>query len=74
MVCGICGRKLKGDESIQRGYGPVCYRKVVPAKPKRKKGLSETHCSIDEIPDYNIPGQMEISDFIDMPTDGGKGI
>lgn len=26
--CKRCGRKLKGKESMSRGYGPVCAQKV----------------------------------------------
>lgn len=26
--CKRCGRKLKGKESMLRGYGPVCAKKV----------------------------------------------
>lgn len=25
--CGRCGRKLKGAKSVERGFGPVCYKK-----------------------------------------------
>jgi len=27
-ICGRCGRVLKTEKSIERGYGPVCIRKV----------------------------------------------
>ncbi|WP_139796211.1 DUF6011 domain-containing protein [Sporomusa malonica] len=27
--CKICGRLLKDDESVQRGYGPICQHKRV---------------------------------------------
>lgn len=26
--CGCCGRKLTTPESIERGYGPECYRRI----------------------------------------------
>lgn len=25
--CGRCGRKLRGTKSIERGFGPVCFKK-----------------------------------------------
>lgn len=28
-----CGRRLKTDESKNRGYGPVCWRRINPAAP-----------------------------------------
>lgn len=30
--CPLCGRKLIGEKSIYRGYGPTCYKKVALAK------------------------------------------
>lgn len=27
--CRKCGRKLTTPKSIQRGYGPVCYKKII---------------------------------------------
>ena len=63
MYCAKCGRTLKGQSSIDRGYGPVCYRKMFPEQftGKTNKGIAIER----EI--YDIPGQMDISDFIDMP-------
>lgn len=26
--CGRCGRKLTDDESIERGFGPICWKRV----------------------------------------------
>lgn len=69
MTCGLCGRTLKGTASIEKGYGPVCYRKIMPPAPKKSKKVSEQHYAIDDIPDYKLPGQMELSDFIDMPEE-----
>lgn len=25
--CGRCGRKLRGMKSVERGFGPVCFKK-----------------------------------------------
>lgn len=73
MTCGICGRRLRGIESIQRGYGPVCYRKIMPPAPKRARTAKNSgNYNLIDDEDYNIPGQMELSDFIEMPSEGGK--
>lgn len=37
MICEKCGRALKDAESIQRGYGPICYKKMNP-QPIRSNG------------------------------------
>lgn len=72
VLCGKCGRTLKDPESIQRGFGPVCYRKVMPPTPKKEKIVrkSNDNYNIMEDPDYQIPGQMELSDFIEMNAGG----
>lgn len=28
MLCRRCGRKLRSDESIRRGYGKNCFAKI----------------------------------------------
>lgn len=33
--CGRCGRPLKDAKSRDRGYGPVCYKKVLAAKEEQ---------------------------------------
>lgn len=30
--CKRCGRQLKNPESIELGYGPVCYKKMLLSK------------------------------------------
>lgn len=37
MICEKCGRALKDAESILRGYGPVCYKKIMPPRPKKTR-------------------------------------
>lgn len=27
--CRICGRELKDPESVKRGVGPVCWKKLI---------------------------------------------
>lgn len=63
MICAMCGRILKGAESIERGYGPVCYRKINP--PTGIKRLSVDSYNLADDVNYNVPGQMELSDFMD---------
>ena len=62
MICAMCGRTLKGIESIERGYGPVCYRRINP--PAEKKRLPVEHCDRTDDVNYNLPGQMQLSDFM----------
>ena len=28
MICGRCGRELKSEASIKKGYGPGCLKKM----------------------------------------------
>lgn len=42
--CKVCGRELKNDESIARGMGPTCERRVIgvvsrisAARPRPKR-------------------------------------
>lgn len=70
MKCLVCGRALKDAMSIQRGYGPVCYRKINPAGSQRTSGTSAAGYSVITDDDYSVPGQMELSEFIDMMEGG----
>lgn len=38
-ACRNCGRPLKGEESMQRGYGPECMKKV---EAELSLGLQDT--------------------------------
>ena len=54
--CLRCGRALKSKDSIQRGYGPGCYKKI---KAEEKK--------LDEVQKFNdvveeIEGQENFFD------------
>lgn len=62
MNCEICGRKLKNSNSIELGYGPVCYKKVKVSGEhiKRSKNLTS---GLDNI-NYDIPGQIELEDYL----------
>ena len=64
-----CGRALKDAESILRGYGPVCYKKIMPPRPKKTRAAKGDCSPVDDW-DYEVPGQMELSDFIEMPKGG----
>lgn len=65
MTCAICGRKLKDPMSMERGYGPVCYERAfghpAPAKERIRRKKSQ---STDDIPYYDIPGQMTLDDYL----------
>lgn len=60
MACGNCGRKLKDAKSMERGYGPVCWKRINGIEvPKRKKRTSAPKALVDNY----IPGQLSIEDF-----------
>lgn len=40
-ICGKCMRPLKDPKSIERGYGPDCWREV-KAAAKEKEETNET--------------------------------
>lgn len=62
MVCLICGRLLKNQRSKELGYGPVCYRKTVGKVSGQGKGKFGKR--MDDIPYYDIPGQMTLDDYL----------
>lgn len=65
MKCEKCGRVLKNSDSKKMGYGPVCYKKMFGSPPSKKKTSKEKQSDgWNDIQDYSIPGQMEISDFL----------
>jgi len=37
MKCKRCGRKLRNRDSIRRGYGLVCWNKILEEKYRQKK-------------------------------------
>lgn len=37
--CRKCGRKLKSQDSIERGYGSYCYKKAMEEKEKAEEKL-----------------------------------
>ena len=57
--CKNCGRKLTDPESVERGYGPQCWEEV--------KGESAP------MGDMQIPGQMDIFDFLGRKPAGAPG-
>ena len=62
MVCGNCGRKIKDPISLERGYGPSCWKKINPGaraadqKIKRKMDLPGE--------DDQLPGQISIEEYL----------
>ena len=61
-ICAGCGRKLKNSTSQELGYGPVCYRKKFGHTMKKR--IKTNNSSTDEIPYYEMPGQMTLEDFL----------
>lgn len=55
MICEKCGRALKDAESILRGYGPVCYKKIMPPRPKKTRAAKGDCSPVDDW-DYEVPG------------------
>lgn len=68
MRCSICGRQLKNLQSMELGYGPVCYRRkygAIPHADGRKRESSAGGNSACE-----VPGQISMDDYLEM--DPGK--
>lgn len=68
MVCQKCGRRLKDVTSIERGYGPVCWKTTHRTIHRKIKANSE---HITE--DANIPGQMSLEDYPGMIPEQKEG-
>lgn len=65
MKCGVCGRVLKNPDSRKIGYGPVCYKRLFGSPPPKEKVQKEKQADgSEEFHNYVIPGQMQISDFL----------
>lgn len=64
-ICRRCGRKLRGLKSVERGYGPVCYR---------KEELEQAFGGGSDLPkpEVQCPGQMGIADYPGFMPDGSK--
>lgn len=46
-LCTRCNRKLKDKKSIERKFGPVCYKKY--QKEQEEIGLEENQMTLDEV-------------------------
>lgn len=64
MTCLICGRKLSNPKSMELGYGPVCYGKVSGSSKAAKKAKAGKSHQASESICYDIPGQMELKDYL----------
>ena len=62
-ICKNCGRRLKGAKSKERGYGPVCYSKIYGTETKGNN-YSSLDSSYSIFENYEVPGQIEISDYL----------
>lgn len=60
MICANCGRKLKDSVSIERGLGPICWKKIHGVTRQEKKRGCSPEKSADTV---EIPGQMSFKDF-----------
>lgn len=67
MVCKKCGRKIKDLKSIERGYGPICYRR------KTGKLHPGKNISVDR-KNEQIPGQMDFEDFPEILPENGVDV
>lgn len=45
--CGRCGRRLKDKKSVDRGLGPVCYKKHLKALEDEE--FEKNQITIDEV-------------------------
>lgn len=61
MICSICGRRLKSAKSRELGYGPVCYKRTFGSV---KQGGHKENSSAEEVPYYDIPGQITIEEYL----------
>ena len=41
MKCAVCNKALKNPESIKKGVGPVCERKVMGKRVRVKKSKKD---------------------------------
>lgn len=63
MTCSLCGRKLKNEKSREIGYGPICYRRMLGAPPKRQI-IRDRGGGGEDILYYDIPGQIDIEEYL----------
>ena len=66
MKCRKCGKKIRNPDSVEVGYGPVCYRRLFGGNLKRPRRAGDN--PEESMVDIQIPGQMELSDFIEYPA------
>lgn len=45
-ICGRCGRRLKTEQSVERGYGPVCFKRV--ERDRTEAEFLKNQMTIDE--------------------------
>lgn len=65
MECVACGRQLRDPQSMERGYGPVCYRKTFGAA--RPRGGKQP--SANWMQSYEVPGQINIDEYLQSVAD-----
>lgn len=64
MICLNCGRRLKSAASREKGYGPVCYKKLFGDSPRsnRERNISKNADGPDN--DHELPGQIAMDDYL----------
>lgn len=62
-LCNRCGRRLKGAKSKERGYGPVCYSKIYGTETE-SNNYSSSYSSYSMLENYEVPGQIELSEYM----------
>lgn len=59
--CQNCGKKLTDPESVKRGYGPECWDRITGTQVQASAPEEE-----------QVPGQMDIMDYLGGTEDAGK--
>lgn len=64
MKCSICGRQLKNVQSVELGFGPVCYKRKFGITPRTSRKCVEVPAG--KTSGYNLKGQISIEDYLQM--------
>lgn len=57
-----CHRRLRDAESVARGYGPVCWRRINP--PAERRRATPTHLPVGAASDPECPGQFALFEIV----------
>lgn len=70
VQCRGCSRELRDDESRERGYGPVCWRRRNPTPPRRRRRPPRLRPAPVPPASDALPGQTELDLFFHQPSLG----